>query len=112
MDQLIKETQDSLEQYTPRLLSAIKDLVIFFREENTIKAFEIFNPIIEGVEWVVKAVVLMNNNEKYIDDLNTLNNFLESINEAINHEEYVMVADIFEYEILGYLDKLINEMDR
>ena len=96
----IIETLESLKVYIPKLIDANDKLIQLFREENTLKAFEFFPSYVEGLDWVFQAVVLINKQESiFTFDQESINSFLDEINEGLHLSDFVKIADILEYEI-------------
>lgn len=108
LSNLTADTLDTLREYLPKMLDANKKLVKLFREENTLEAFRLFPTFIEGLDWLVQAVVLINKNELLFKlNIETVNSFLNEINDGISSGNFVAIADILEYEISPLLEKIL-----
>lgn len=105
------ETLESLREYIPKVIDVNNTLIQLFREENTLKAFELFPSFIEGLNWVIQASVLINKqNTLFVFDMPAINSFLTEINEGIYLNDFVIVADILEYEIMTLLEEVLTEI--
>ena len=49
--------------------------------------------------------LLIQNNVKVDFDISKINEYLEEINDGLEKQDYLLVADIFEYEIVPYFEE-------
>ncbi|CAM4389852.1 hypothetical protein L1N85_23885 [Paenibacillus alkaliterrae] len=109
MNSLVTETFESIEAYLPKLIEAHHKLIQYCREENSIKAFELFPAYSKGLEWVLEAVMLINKQTIYFHvNMDLINSCLTEINDGINNEDLVLVADILEYEFSPILNEILT----
>ncbi len=99
-----QEILESIREYLPKLISGIESAVDSLRSQEIRKALEIFPLIMEGLDWVIKAFY---NISEYIDnsvlDKSRLVDLTKELLEALENEDYVLLADMFEYEVLEIL---------
>jgi hypothetical protein len=113
-EDLIKETIKEASRYLPKLKRGINDTVSYFRNGKEKQAHDNYQLVLDGLEWYTSAIIkilslldeqkLYNMTEKKIKELNKP---LTDMMVAHNKKDYVLVADILEYEILDYIDRFI-----
>lgn len=104
------EVRNEMINYLPRLVNGIKEMVTFFHSQKISNGLNMLSQIIEGLDWVAKAYGLIpGNNPQHISGLN---NMLYEINNALTNKDYVLTADIFEYEIISILENIQNETNK
>lgn len=109
MNILILETIESIREYVPKLIEAHHKLIQFFREENSLKAFELFPAYTKGLDWMIQAIVLINKQTPFFYvDIDSINHFLNEINAGIRNKDLVLVADILEYEITPFFEEVLT----
>lgn len=77
------------------------------RKEDTQLALKNISYFAEGMEWIVSVNKVLND-EKLTEviDIKSIKGFLEEINESLVKQDYNLTADLFEYEIADYFEKL------
>lgn len=100
MDGLTEE----IRAYVPKLIQGIDEMAGCFHGNDIKKATTILDNVITGLDWTSRAFVSLSND--YSEDINDLNTSLDKINKALENEDYILVADLFEYEITGKLTTL------
>ena len=104
----MEEIKNELLMYLPRLISGISSLSKNFHMEQLDKAKAMLADAIEGIEWVCRAFsALLPHKANYI---NAVNAQLLEINDSLENRNYVMVADLFEYEIIPVLQRMKEEI--
>ncbi|WNF33638.1 hypothetical protein RI196_02820 [Aeribacillus composti] len=106
MENIIHETQESFYQYIERVAAGSQTIADYLREDKIGEAIELIVQFSEGMGWLTKVVELMENH-KYTIDINfsNINPFLHEINDGIERQDYVIVADMFEYEIQPFFEE-------
>ncbi|MFW6025757.1 MAG: hypothetical protein ACOCRX_05380 [Candidatus Woesearchaeota archaeon] len=113
--ELIKETLVEVENYLPRLKEGILDLAELYRNGKLEKTNQKYQLIVDGVEWYVsvmnKIISLKESNEddedtidQYFKNMQRLNKFLEEIVIAKENDDFILIADIFRYEIVDVIE--------
>jgi hypothetical protein len=106
MTNIIYETQDSFYQYIERVAVGTQTIADYLREDKIGEAMQLIAQFSEGVTWLTQVIVLMREHCYYIDiDLSKINEFLMEINEGLERQDYVIVADMFEYEIQPFFEE-------
>jgi hypothetical protein len=106
MTNIIYETQDSFYQYIQRLAVGTQTIADYLREDKIGEAMQLIVQFSEGVSWLAQVIVLMSKHRYYIDiDPSKINEFLMQINDGLERQDYVIVADMFEYEIQPFFEE-------
>lgn len=102
--QLIKDNINFLNEYIPKLINAIEREVENLIANNETEAFRLLPNIFEGMEWTVRAI---NSIQElgFIEgiDLDNINSILEELSQAFQRKDYVLISDLFQYEIIEIL---------
>lgn len=100
LDKLIHENIEFLQGYLPKLIRAIDELTESFSNNLEKNAIKILPEIIEGLAWAVNSMASLERVGTVKDiDINSLNSFLNEIQQAMENDDYILVSDLFEYEI-------------
>ncbi|TDP26390.1 hypothetical protein [Halanaerobium congolense] len=115
---LINETLDEANEYLPKLRKGTQETASLFRNSDD-KAVQNYQLILNGLEWYIEAlsqITSLINNEDYYQQgqnmINEINKTLSDLMIAYNKEDFVLVADILEYEIVDIVEDLIEFNDR
>jgi len=105
MYELIDETLESYNNYIKNLPSGCQKIADMLREDKIVDAMKNTLHFSEGVIWLMDAVKLFErNNIKTSLNTTKINEFLSEINRGIEIEDYIVVADMFEYEIKPFFE--------
>lgn len=94
------ETLQTANEYIVRLESGIIEGISLFKNNEESQAVEMLPYIIDGAEWLndaMKLTVGIHSEEINYDEVREK---LVEIVEAFNNEDYILVGDLLEYEIL------------
>lgn len=107
----MNELNEIMEMYEQYLLNLPKGCLIIaelLREENIVSALENISNFSEGVSWIMQANAKLHEEGKVtLLVADKINNFLEEINSGLEIQDFVLVADLFEYEIAPFFE-LVN----
>ncbi|MFS0817756.1 hypothetical protein ABC382_12290 [Lysinibacillus sp. 1P01SD] len=99
---------DTYNQYIQKVPRGAMYIVENFRNENINAALNAVSDFSEGTLWLSEISTLLNSNQvSVIFDVTKINDFLIEINEGLNKQDYLLVADIFEYEIIPFFEQLL-----
>lgn len=105
-----KELLKTVDNYLYNLRNGIKNVSDLIQEGKEQEALNIIAQIADGLQWVEEAI----NATKYYHDnklsLKEMNEFLKEISEALENEDYILVSDLFEYEIMPIMKKLHSDI--
>lgn len=115
IEDLTKETVNNAGEYLIKLKEGIKETADLFRQNDLEEANENYQLILEGFDWylsvlsslleIIENEELINQNNNLLDEFNTV---LKELMEAYENNDLVLVADILEYEISGWVNKFIS----
>lgn len=106
MQELI-EVVDTYNEYKNKLPGGLFKVVEQLRNENFSEALVDIKNFSEGIIWLSQAGSLINQNNGYANiNVSKITEFLLEINEGLEMQDYILVADIFEYEIIPFCEAL------
>lgn len=94
------------DEYLYKLKNGINVASTYMQEEKEKEAFSIIVEIIDGLGWITEVIRLTKDVVGLKIDLSELNEFLEEIVEALENEDFILVGDLFNYEILPILETI------
>ncbi|EIJ80521.1 hypothetical protein PB1_09177 [Bacillus methanolicus PB1] len=107
MTDIIYETQENFYQYIQRVVEGASTIADYLREDKIGEAMQLIVQFSEGVSWLTQVIVLMREHRYYIDiDPSKINKFFVEINEGLERQDYVITADMFEYEIQPFFEEI------
>ncbi|KEH94444.1 hypothetical protein [Clostridium massiliodielmoense] len=87
-------------EYLNNLEEGIHKVVEAFQQEDEKKGCSLIPLVAEGINWIIDVVNLTKDIQKENIDISQIDEKLEEIVEAIESEDYILVGDLFEYEVL------------
>lgn len=96
--------------YIDNLKSGIKFTIKSFLEENESQAYSTISLIADGIDWLDNVIKLTYDTHKGKISLVDINEKLKEIVEALEHEDCVLMSDLFEYEIMPVLEDVQVEI--
>ncbi|OES46056.1 hypothetical protein [Domibacillus iocasae] len=110
-EELILDTVGSLKEFLPKIASACLSIAEELRDNNESEAMKQINQFTDAVDWSIQAI----NGIKSLNyplDINTtgINEFLIEAQEGLEANDLVIVADMFEYEILPQIENWLQEV--
>lgn len=106
----MNEINDVLEDYNNYLECVPKGTVQIaeqLREDNMQEAFSAIKDFSEGVLWLSQASDFLKCNGVHVElDILKIQEFLVQVNEGLEKQDYVLVADMFEYEIAPFFKEV------
>lgn len=114
MDNLIVETIESYNMYVEKVPVGAEYIANSLREDNVKEALRAIKDFSEGVLWLSEASELLKSNGVTANlNIEKIQEFLIEINNGLELQDYVLVADMFEYEIAPFfveLDRAIGSV--
>ena len=105
-----KEILITLDEYLYNLEEGIKNVSNLIQEGREQESFDIIAQIADGLQWVEQAVNVTKEYHKDKLSLKEINSFIEEISEALENEDYILVGDLFLYEIMPIIEKLHSDI--
>ncbi|RKL68336.1 hypothetical protein CR203_07600 [Salipaludibacillus neizhouensis] len=112
MKQLIIETKKSLLEYIPRLIQGSESIGEALQSGEQYKAMKQLPDLFEGIQWITSALKGIEKNH-YSFNINTaeLNGNLKEMEDALKNQDFVLLADLLEYEISPILEDWLNKIE-
>lgn len=111
-NELMNEYLESYKSYIVKIPNGCQKIADFLRENAINEAMISIGQFTEGMKWVVEMNKLLNQNG--VMDLLGESNIYEYLNEINNGlviEDFVIVSDMFEYEIKPFFEEHINNVE-
>lgn len=99
MNEKIEVLQTAYE-YSTRLEQGIEECIACFQTGNLAKANEDLVLIIDGIDWLMQALILTKDIHKESMDLSSVITALPELLEGIENSDTILIADILQYEVL------------
>ncbi len=101
--ELMKETIESANEYIQRVIDGIGGIVYNLQSGREEKALPLCSDLFEGLKWLIECANLTKPLQKdrgIIIDSEEINTILEDITKAFENKDYVLLADLLEYEFM------------
>jgi UDP-galactopyranose mutase len=106
MTNIVIETQEEFYKYMHKIKEGCQTIADNLREDRIGEAMNLISHFTEGVSWALQVIALMNGQKYEINiDTSRINEFLLEINEGLERQDFVIVADMFEYEIQPFFEE-------
>ncbi|MGL5574107.1 MAG: hypothetical protein ACRDCW_00915 [Sarcina sp.] len=100
------EVLQTANEYLFNLKGGINNLVVLMNEEKEQQACGLIPDVADGIGWTLDVVRLTSDIIGEVEGLNEIDNFLSEIVEALENEDYILVSDLFNYEVLPILENI------
>lgn len=111
--EMINDIMLSAESYLTNAIPEIHQLVDEFYSNPTEESWGKFGQLIEGMQWLVQMVATIDSLEHkisnwndYLTNVATLEQELQTLLDAMENADYVLIADIIQYELIPSLTNL------
>ncbi|MBK3494832.1 hypothetical protein JFL43_08155 [Viridibacillus sp. YIM B01967] len=106
MIEYLEDVIGSYNSYIDKIESGSLLIAELLREDRTAEAFHIITDFSEGITWLMQAAELLQKNNVHLElEIMKMNEFLEEINGGLEIQDFVLVADLFEYEIAPFFER-------
>ena len=113
MEQLVKETLESCLDYLPKLIRAVSEIPEMLQSGNEAAGIRLLPPVFDGLQWVMEAIQGMQRNGFLREvDLGSLAKHFKELESALEIRDYVLIADLFEYEIEPVLEEWLKTIEQ
>jgi len=102
MKQKLLDLLRSIQIYLPRLIKASEQMAEDIQTGNEGKALGLLPEYIDGLMWSIEAIEAVKRvDNNYLKDvqLEDISQPLNILEEAMLNQDYILLADIFEYEV-------------
>lgn len=100
----------SADQYMEKLKAGVSSIAEFINDNKISDAYELIPAVAEGLDWIMKIITLTSEVQKEQIVTSDINEQLDSIVEALENEDYILVGDLFNYEMLPILDRIHEQI--
>ncbi|MBD8035712.1 hypothetical protein H9635_03095 [Solibacillus sp. A46] len=103
----ILELEESVGTYLKNVPNGVIYIANSLKEDELYKGLKAISDFSEGMMWLNDATRILKNNGKNIFiDFTKIEIYLVEINEGLEKEDYLLVADLFEYEISPFFQAI------
>lgn len=112
VEQLVRETIESCVDYMPKLIKAVSEIGEKIQSGNEAAGICLMPPVFEGLQWVIEAILGMQQNG-FLHEIDTerLTKQFKELENALEIRDYVLIADLFEYEIGPVLEGWLKTIE-
>ncbi|TCT14020.1 hypothetical protein EDC18_10789 [Natranaerovirga pectinivora] len=108
-EKIIKEVFESLLEYLPKIIIGIEKNIDLFRQDREEEAVNLLIQVIEGLQWIFTVLgqtteTLKSNGIEV--DASRINDVFIELLDGVKNQDYVLVTDLMEYEMLDILKDL------
>lgn len=101
------EVAESFNIYITNVPAGAVQIAEYLRKDEVAEAMQLILQFSEGMGWLVQASELLNKNEvEVLFEAQKIHEFLNEVNNGLEIQDYVLVADMFEYEIAPFFEQL------
>ncbi|MCL1632283.1 hypothetical protein M3N64_10070 [Sporolactobacillus sp. CPB3-1] len=115
LSDLIHENLVSAKDYLKRAIPALEALGDRFYQSPSKEDWTSFNDFISGIQWLTQLNTVfsrMQLNASLTSAFAVLHGQLETLNEGVANQDYVLIGDCLHYEFLPAFNQLLNEIDQ
>ena len=105
MNNELEEVKEQYYSYIEKIPQGADYIVNNLREDNLEKALLTINDFAEGIMWLITMADILSTD---IVNVNKIKEYLLEINEGLELQDFILVADLFEYEIKPYFEGVLN----
>ncbi|MFU8646605.1 hypothetical protein ACNA06_04660 [Lysinibacillus sp. RSDA_15] len=110
MEEVVKESLEMYVEYVRNLPRACLHISNLIKEEGLISAINLIRQFSEGMSWVIDMNTLLSTHNAVKPlDIVEIQGFLTEITEAFEAQDYVLMSDLFEYELSPYFENHLHE---
>ncbi|WP_244834806.1 hypothetical protein [Clostridium sp. BJN0001] len=100
------EVMESVYKYINNLKKGLKDVSNMIQSGNEIQGIKKFIPSLDGIEYIIKVAELTKDIQKDHIDINKLNDLLKEIIDSFENEDYVLLGDLINYELIPIINDI------
>lgn len=102
------EVIESYNEYLTKVPTGSIGIANSLRKDQTQEALQLILDFSDGMGWLAQATELLQKNDVHTSlDITKIHEFLNEINNGLEIQDYVLVADMFEYEIAPFFEEVV-----
>lgn len=102
----LTEVIESYNEYIQNIAPGSMQIAEYLRKDEVQQALQLILHFSEGMGWIVQVNELLQQNDvKTNMQIEKIHEFLHEINSGLEIQDYVLVADMFEYEIAPFFEE-------
>lgn len=102
----------TIDIYLDNLECEIDRIASDFNSGNEAVGISKIVPLAEGIDYISKAINLTKDVQKEEIVLDDLNEILNQIIDTLENEDYVLIGDLFYYELLPIIEDIHNKIKK
>ncbi|NFO04372.1 hypothetical protein FDB23_09650 [Clostridium botulinum] len=106
------EALKTVSKYLVNLINGIEKAVEYFQGGEERKGCDLILPITEGIQWMTDALLVTKDVHKQNIDLKNINEKLNEIVDALENRDFVLIGDLFQYELIPVLKDIQNDINK
>jgi hypothetical protein len=100
VEEIVVETLESLKGYLPKMILGCQNTAENLQRGNEAAALQLVPDIVEGLEWLLQAISGVKANGQLQElEFSTLTQHFQELVSALEVGDYVLLADLLDYEI-------------
>lgn len=112
MNEMVQESLESYVDYIGKMLNGCQQIADYLREDRILEAGQIIGQFSEGLIWLIDMNKLLHANDATpLLQEEQIYEFLNEINSGLEIQDFVIVADMFEYEIKPFFEQQLEGLN-
>lgn len=109
MSEELQEVIESYNSYIQNVATGSMKIAEYLRQDEIAEAMQLILHFSEGMGWLTEAAELLTKNDVKVQlEVANIHEFLNEINSGLEIQDYVLVADMFEYEIAPFFAQAVQ----
>lgn len=104
------EALKTASEYVEKLKAGVLTISDKINNGKEKEAFDLMAYLSDGLEWLMQVIILTKDAQKEEIDIEQLNEKLRKVVEALNNEDFTLVGDMLQYEVLPVLEDISDKI--
>ena len=100
------EVLKTADEYIYKLVDVINKLVEYLRGGEEEEGMRYLSLVSDGLLWIIDTIEVTKDLYKDKINIEEINTKLNEVVEAVENEDYILIGDLFSYEILPMLENI------
>lgn len=111
MKEIVRDTLQTCQDYIPRVINGLSSVAYHLQSGNEAEGVQLLAKVFEALQWLAEAVAGIQENGSLLNtNLILITEQFKGLEEALKLRDYILTADILEYEITPLLENLLEEV--